>query len=87
VRSGAAATGASAASKSPEQAGEVTVGKELVTERREIDVPLKRQEVVVERRPAQGTPTSGEIREGEEVRMTVMEERVEVESGPSSLKK
>jgi uncharacterized protein (TIGR02271 family) len=64
----------------PVQAGEVTVGKDVVTERQEMDVPVRREEVTVERRPIEGQPARGEIREGgEEIRVPVHEERVDVD--------
>ena len=64
------------------QTGEVTVGKDVVTERREMDVPVRREEVTIERHPVDQRPASGPIREGEEIRVPVHEERVEVEKQP-----
>jgi len=61
------------------KAGEVSVGKDVVTEHREMEVPVRREEVHIERRPVEGRPTTGEIREGEEIRVPVHEERVDVE--------
>lgn len=64
----------------PVQAGEVTIGKEVVTEQQHMDVPVTHEEVFVERHPvAGGRPASGEIREGEEITVPVNEERVHVE--------
>jgi len=60
------------------KAGEVTVGKDVVTEHHEIEVPVRREEVHIERRPIEGRPTTGEIREGEEIRVPVHEERADV---------
>src|SRR5207302_270260 len=37
--------------KAPVQTGEVEVRKEVVTEHRQISVPVEREEVVIERRP------------------------------------
>jgi uncharacterized protein (TIGR02271 family) len=62
------------------ETGEVRVHKEVHTEQRTIDVPVEREEVVVERRPASGM--GGEIREGEEIRVPVREEQVHVEKQP-----
>jgi len=64
----------------PVEAGEVRVHKEVVTEHKSIDVPVEREEVVIERRPVSGEcATTGEIRPGEEVRIPVMEEQVVVD--------
>jgi uncharacterized protein (TIGR02271 family) len=65
------------------QAGEVRVRKEVVTEERTLEVPVTREEVVVERRPAaQGEQASGRIEDGEEIRIPLMEEEVHVEKTP-----
>jgi uncharacterized protein (TIGR02271 family) len=65
--------------KTPVQTGEVRVGKEVITEHKTIQVPVQREEVVIERHPASGQPTSGGIRAGEEVRIPVKEEEVHVD--------
>jgi uncharacterized protein (TIGR02271 family) len=71
------------AHKQPVQAGEVRVGKEVHTEHRTVDVPVKREEVVVERRPVSGNPpAAGDIRPGQEIRVPVTEEQVRVEKRP-----
>jgi uncharacterized protein (TIGR02271 family) len=65
------------------EAGEVRVRKEVETEHRTIDVPVSREEVVVERHPAAGrTPSDAPIREGEEIRVPVKEEEVHLEKQP-----
>lgn len=51
------------------EAGEVSMNKEVVTERRQIDVPATDQEVVIERRPVERRPAEGGIRAGEEIRI------------------
>lgn len=66
----------------PVEAGEVKVRKEVVTEHKTVDVPVRREEVVVERHPASGKAHAGEIRAGEEIRVPVMEEEVIVEKQP-----
>lgn len=67
------------AQKTPRQAGEVSVRKEVVEETETIEVPVTREEVHVERRPASGQATTGEATiEDEEVRIPVMEEEIEV---------
>jgi uncharacterized protein (TIGR02271 family) len=65
------------------QAGEVRLGKEVVTDQRNIEVPVTREEVVIERHVAAGDePAEGAIGEGEEVRLPLMEEEVRVEKTP-----
>lgn len=63
--------------KTPVKKGEVEVRKEVVTEHRRIDVPVEREEVVIERRPARGR-ASDDIK-SEEIRIPVKEEQVRVE--------
>lgn len=57
-------------------AGDVTVRKEVITEEKQITVPVEREEVVIERRPATGH-AAGDIR-AETIRVPVSEERVDV---------
>jgi uncharacterized protein (TIGR02271 family) len=67
----------------PVQAGEVRLRKEVVTEQRNIEVPVTREEVVIERHPAAGRePAEGAIGEGEEVRIPLMEQEVLVKKTP-----
>ena len=61
------------------QAGEVRVRKEVVTEQRTIEVPVTREEVVIERHPVEAQGSSAEIGEGREIRVPLSEERVHVE--------
>jgi len=69
--------------KQPVETGEARVHKEVVTEQRTINVPVEREEVVVERRPATGkTPAGSDIGQSEEIRIPVMEEQVQVEKQP-----
>ncbi|HEY9013868.1 MAG TPA: YsnF/AvaK domain-containing protein [Gemmatimonadales bacterium] len=71
------------AEKERVQAGEVRVRKEVVSEERTLEVPVSREEVVIERRPAAGGRTaSGDIEEGDEIRIPLMEEEVRVEKTP-----
>ncbi len=71
------------AEKERVQAGEVRLRKEVVQEERTIEVPVTREEVVIERRPAaQGREASGHIDENEEIRIPLMEEEVRVEKTP-----
>ncbi len=66
------------------QAGEVTLRKEVVTETKSIDVPVTREEVVIERHAASGTATAGSFdnQTDEVIRVPVMEEQVMVEKTP-----
>jgi uncharacterized protein (TIGR02271 family) len=66
------------AEKRPVETGQVTVRKEVHTETKHIDVPVEREEVVIERTPVHGRATTGVIAEGEEVRIPVREEKVSV---------
>jgi len=66
------------AEKRPVETGAVTVRKEVHTETKHLDVPVEREEVVIERTPVQGRSAAGVIGEGEEVRIPVREEKVKV---------
>ena len=67
-------------SKTPVEIGDVTVRKEVHTEHKTLDVPVSHEEVVVERRPASGKPVSASnLQAGQEVRIPVREEEVNVE--------
>src|SRR5205085_2267451 len=65
------------ARKTPTKTGEVEVRKEVHTEHKSISVPVEREEVVVERRPAGGKAASGSIK-SEQIRIPVKEEKVNV---------
>jgi uncharacterized protein (TIGR02271 family) len=66
--------------KQPVETGEVKVRKEVHTEHKTIDVPVEREEVVIERRRgAGGQPTREGIHAGEEIRVPIREEQVKVE--------
>lgn len=65
------------------EAGEVTLRKEVVKENKTIDVPVTREEVVVEKRSVGGRrPASGDVGEDEEISIPVMEEQIQVEKTP-----
>jgi len=67
------------AQKRPVEAGEVRVRKEVTTEHKTLEVPVRHEEVVVERHAVSGQhASSGDIREGEEIRIPVMDEEVDV---------
>jgi uncharacterized protein (TIGR02271 family) len=55
--------------------GEVRVRKEVVTEHRTLEIPVQREEVVIERQAPTGEPV-------EEIRIPVSEEQVTVEKRP-----
>ena len=67
------------ADKQKVPAGEVRVRKESHTETKTIEVPVKHEEVVIERTAVHGrAATAADLREGEEIRIPVSEERVRV---------
>jgi uncharacterized protein (TIGR02271 family) len=71
------------AHKQPVQTGEVRVRKEVRTEHQTLDVPVRKEEVVVERHDVPDRPATGaDFRPGQEIRIPVTEERVRVEKQP-----
>jgi uncharacterized protein (TIGR02271 family) len=62
--------------KTPVKTGDVKVRKEVHTDHRTVSVPVEREEVIIERRPA-GGHAAGDI-EAEEIRIPVKEEQVRV---------
>jgi uncharacterized protein (TIGR02271 family) len=63
--------------------GEIRLRKEVITEHQTVNVPVTREEVVVEQVPASGSrPISGNIGDQGEVRIPVSEERVHVTKEP-----
>jgi uncharacterized protein (TIGR02271 family) len=62
--------------------GEVRLHKEVITENQTVQVPVTREELVVERTPASGQAATGEIGDDQEVRVPLSEERVRVEKQP-----
>jgi len=64
------------------ETGEVSIGKEVVTEHKQIDVPVRREEVVIERHPVEGHPAQGNISDSGEIRVPVREEQVRLEKQP-----
>jgi len=70
-------------SKQSVGAGEVSVRKEVHTEQRTIQVPVKKEEIVIERHNVSGRPVAaGDMKEGEEIRIPVREEQVHIEKRP-----
>lgn len=66
------------------QRGEVRFRKEVVTEHRQVEVPVQHEQVVVEHLPASGSEpaSSAPMGSGGEVRIPVSEEQVRVEKEP-----
>jgi uncharacterized protein (TIGR02271 family) len=63
--------------------GEVRLRKEVRTENQNIDVPVTREELVIERTPVSGQQrASGEIGSDSEIRVPLSEEQVRVEKQP-----
>lgn len=67
--------------RSRERVGEVDVSKDVVEERRHERVPYTEEQVYVEQRPASGE-ARGPIGEGDEIRVPVSQEEVEVSKRP-----
>lgn len=65
------------------QRGEVKVRKEVVTERQNVEVPVTREEVVIERHPVQGREAGNASFGEKEIRVPVSEEQVRVEKRPT----
>jgi len=66
----------------PVETGEVRIRKEVHTEHKTMEVPVQREEVVIERHAPTGRAATSDVREGEEIRVPVMEEQVVVEKTP-----
>lgn len=71
------------AEKQRVQKGEVRMRKEVVEEQQNIDVPVRREEVVVERHPlGEPQPTDTPVGQDEVIRVPVSEEQVNVTKQP-----
>jgi uncharacterized protein (TIGR02271 family) len=64
------------------QRGEVRLRKDVVTEQRSIEVPVTREELVIERVDASEASPTGEIGSDQDIRIPLSEERVSVEKTP-----
>ena len=63
--------------------GEVRLRKEVVTEKQNVEVPVTREELVVERVPGEGREAGAQVGSGQkEVPVPLTEERVQVEKKP-----
>jgi uncharacterized protein (TIGR02271 family) len=60
-------------------AGEVDIRKEVVTDTQHLEVPVEREEVVIERKSLGNQPSSGQVGEDTQIRIPVSEEQVNVE--------
>jgi uncharacterized protein (TIGR02271 family) len=68
------------ARKQSVQTGEVTLSKDVVSEQRTMDVPVKREEVTIERHPVDRRPSDQPISEtGETISVPLHEEQVRAE--------
>jgi uncharacterized protein (TIGR02271 family) len=71
------------AEKERVEAGEVRLRKEVIEEDKTIEVPVTREEVVVEKHSVGGRrPAEGDIGDEDEIRVPVMEEEVRVKKTP-----
>ena len=70
------------ARKEQVETGQVGIRKDVVAEERTMEVPVTREEAVVERRPVERRPADAPIGEGETARVPLREERVEVDKQP-----
>jgi len=70
------------AEKVQKQAGEVRVRKDVITEHKTIEVPVTREEVVIERHAARGATAAGAITGDQEIRIPVKEEEIRVTKTP-----
>jgi len=61
------------------EAGQVGITKEVVTEQQTVDVPVRREEVVIDRHPVDRRPADSPIGEGETVSVPVNAERATLE--------
>jgi uncharacterized protein (TIGR02271 family) len=61
-----------------EQAGEVSLGKDVIEERRDVNVPVTHEEAHIRQRDVD-RPTSEPLGEGETIRVPLSEEHVDVE--------
>jgi uncharacterized protein (TIGR02271 family) len=70
------------AQKQPVETGAARIRKEVVTEYRTMEIPVQREEVVIERHAPTGEPGASDLRPGEEIRVPVRKEQVTVEKRP-----
>lgn len=61
------------------QKGDVEFGKEIIEEQKIVDVPVTREEVVIERRDLNNEASDSPITDEETIRIPVSEEKVDVD--------
>ncbi|MGG3030508.1 YsnF/AvaK domain-containing protein [Bacillus stercoris] len=65
------------------QTGEVEIGKEVKTEKRDMDIPVRHDEIYVERRPVdENKADASPVNDSEEIRVPIVEEKLEVTKKP-----
>lgn len=64
--------------KNKVQKGEVELGKEIIEEHKAVDIPVKHEEVVIERKSLNNEASDTPITEGEPIKIPVSEEKVDV---------
>ncbi len=65
-------------SKNKVESGQVTISKDVVEEKKIVDVPVTHEEVVIERRAINNEASDAPIGAGKTIRIPVSEEKVEV---------
>jgi len=65
--------------KSRVQKGDVEIGKEILEEQKRVDVPVSREEVVIERRSLNNEASDSPITSEETIKIPVSEEKVNVD--------
>lgn len=71
------------ARKESVETGRVSIGKEVVSEQRTMDVPVSRDEVLIERHPVNRAPSDEPVGAGKEtMNVPVYEEQVDVQKRP-----
>lgn len=71
------------ARKETVETGRVSIGKDVVSQQRSMDVPVTRDEAVIERHPVDRTPSDEPIGEGSEtMNVPLYEEHVDVQKRP-----
>ncbi|MCY9109533.1 YsnF/AvaK domain-containing protein [Bacillus atrophaeus] len=65
------------------QTGEVEIGKDVKTEQRDMDIPVRHDEIYVERRPVdENTADASPVNDSETIRVPIVEEKLEVTKKP-----
>ncbi|ADK14554.1 MULTISPECIES: YsnF/AvaK domain-containing protein [Clostridium] len=64
--------------KNKVQKGEVELSKEIIEEKKSVDVPVTREEVVIERRNLDNEASDSPITDEESIKIPVSEEKVDV---------